>query len=406
MISQQLNDQITRIGPNDDAGLLLRQYWQPAALCDDIAFGLPFAVNLLSEQLALVKDRSGFKLVTRLLDENYSPTVIPPAEEIEIDIDGPTYPTVQKNGVIFAYLGSGEPPEFPNFDCFRAPDTHVFAFKGLWRCNWLQALEVGIDPAHASFLHRFLQDEDPMEGYGKQFRDTAANTDIPMTKILREYPRPEILVNETEYGLKITALRHMKNDLTHVRVTNQIFPQAICIPMSREMTITQWHVPIDNENCYWYSVFTSFDKPVNKRLMREQRLQEHTVPDYAPRKNAENNYNYDPREQKFETYTGMGLDINVHDQWAVEGMGPIQDRTQEHLGRSDVAIIRYRRMLRQAIADLRSHKLDQLPMKHYATSKIKGPLSNDAITKTSNWEKASQAADFDRRNLCPWDASI
>lgn len=406
MISQQLNDQITRIGPNDDAGLLLRQYWQPAALCDDIAFGLPFAVNLLSEQLALVKDSSGFKLVTRLLDENYSPTVIPRSEEIEIDIDGPIYPTVQKNGVIFAYLGSGEPPEFPSFDCFRAPSTHVFAFKGLWRCNWLQALEVGIDPAHASFLHRFLQDEDPMEGYGKQFRDTAANTDIPMTKILREYPRPEILVNETEYGLKITALRHMKNDLTHVRVTNQIFPQAICIPMSREMTITQWHVPIDNENCYWYSVFTSFDKPVNKRLMREQRLQEHTVPDYAPRKNAENNYNYDPREQKFETYTGMGLDINVHDQWAVEGMGPIQDRTQEHLGRSDVAIIRYRRMLRQAIADLRSHKLDQLPMKDYATGEIKGPLSNDAITKTSNWEKASQAADFDRRKLCPWDASI
>ena len=406
MISQQLNDQITRIGANDDAGLLLRQYWQPAALCDDIAFGLPLAVNLLSEQLALVKDHCGFKLVTRLVDESYSPRVIPRAKDIEIDVDGPIYPTVQKNGVIFAYLGSGEPPEFPNFDCFRAPDTHVFAFKGLWRCNWLQALEVGIDPAHASFLHRFLQDEDPMEGYGKQFRDTAANTNIPMTKILREYPRPEIVVDETEYGLKITALRHMKNGLTHVRVTNQIFPQAICIPMSREMTITQWHVPIDNENCYWYSIFTSFDKPVNKRLMREQRLQEHTVPDYAPIKNAENNYNYDPHEQEFETYTGMGLDINVHDQWAVEGMGPIQDRTQEHLGRSDVAIIRYRRILRQAIADLRSHKFDQLPMTDDATVKIKGPLSNDAITKTSNWKKASQAADFERRKVCPWDAAI
>ncbi|NCV50074.1 MAG: aromatic ring-hydroxylating dioxygenase subunit alpha, partial [Rhodobacterales bacterium] len=403
---QQLNDQITRIGANDDAGLLLRQYWQPAALCDDIAFGLPFAVNLLSEQLALVKDNCGFKLVTRLVDESYSPRVIPRAEDIEIDVDGPIYPTVQKNGVIFAYLGSGKPPEFPNFDCFRAPDTHVFAFKGLWRCNWLQALEVGIDPAHASFLHRFLQDEDPTEGYGKQFRDTAANTNIPMTKILREYPRPEILVDETEYGLKITALRHMKNGLTHVRVTNQIFPQAICIPMSREMTITQWHVPIDNENCYWYSIFTSFDKPVNKRLMREQRLEEHTVPDYAPIKNAENNYNYDPHEQEFETYTGMGLDINVHDQWAVEGMGPIQDRTQEHLGRSDVAIIRYRRILRQAIADLRSHKFDQLPMTDDATVKIKGPLSNDAITKTSNWKKASQAADFERRKVCPWDAAI
>ena len=77
----------------------------------------------------------------------------------------------------------------------------------------------------------------------------------------------------------------MDNGLTHVRVTNQIFPGAICIPMSREMTITQWHVPIDDENCYWYSLFTSFDKPVDKKLMREQRLNEHRLPDYAPLKN-------------------------------------------------------------------------------------------------------------------------
>ena len=129
-------------------------------------------------------------------------------------------------------------------------------------------------------------DEDPEEGYGKQFRDTAADTDVPMTKILRDYPRPEIFVDETNYGLKITALRHMENEFTHVRVTNQIFPQAICIPMSREMTITQWHVPVDNENCYWYSIFTSFSQPVDKKLMREQRLEEHVLPDYAQIKNA------------------------------------------------------------------------------------------------------------------------
>ena len=141
----------------------------------------------------------------------------------------------------------------------------------------------------------------------------------------------------------------MENDLTHVRVTNQIFPVAICIPMSREMTITQWHVPVDDETCYWYTIFTSFKNPVDKELMREQRLKEHRLPDYAPLKNKSNNYHYDPAEQATQTYTGMGMDINVHDQWAVEGMGAIQDRTQEHLGRSDVAIIRYRRMLRQAI---------------------------------------------------------
>ena len=54
-------------------------------------------------------------------------------------------------------------------------------------------MEVGIDPAHASFLHRFLEDEDPEDSYGKQFRDKAADTDIPMTKLLRDYPRPRHL---------------------------------------------------------------------------------------------------------------------------------------------------------------------------------------------------------------------
>tara|TARA_B100001057_G_scaffold334757_1_gene335368 strand:- start:45 stop:605 length:561 start_codon:yes stop_codon:yes gene_type:complete len=186
MISQQLNDQITRIGADDDAGMLLRQYWQPAALCDDISFGLPLAVNLLGEHLALVESLKGYKLVKRIVTGNPNAAHMPAAEEITLDEDGRSYPAVIMKGIVFAYLGQGEPPKFPNFDCFRAPDTHVFAFKGLWRCNWLQALEVGIDPAHASFLHRFLEDEDPSKGYGKQFRDTADDTDIPMTKILRD----------------------------------------------------------------------------------------------------------------------------------------------------------------------------------------------------------------------------
>jgi phthalate 4,5-dioxygenase oxygenase subunit len=48
------------------------------------------------------------------------------------------------------------------------------------------------------------------------------------------------------------------------------------------------------------------------------------------------------------TYLGMGEeDINVHDQWAVESMGAIQDRTREHLGTSDKVIMANRRTLLQ-----------------------------------------------------------
>src|SRR6185437_8443827 len=101
------------------------------------------------------------------------------------------------------------------------------------------------------------------------------------------------------------------------------------IPMSTEMTITQWHVPVDDENCYWYAIFTSYSAPVDKNTMREQRLELY--------------------EQATATYTGMGSDINVHDQWAVESMGLIQDRTNEHLGQSDKAIVQFRKLLRQEI---------------------------------------------------------
>jgi len=406
MISQQLNDTITRIGLGTPAGGVLRCYWQPAALVEELDSEFPVPVNLLGERLALVKDDNGtLGLATRKAASDEPAVSHPSAGMIEVDPTGPVYPVTIKSGIVFAYMGDDTPPAFPNFDCFRADNSHVFAFKGLWECNWLQALEIGIDPAHASFLHRFLEDEDPAHGYGKQFRDKVDRTNLTVTQVLREYPRPEIHVEETDYGLKITSLRHMEHGQTHVRITNQIFPEAICIPMSREMIITQWHVPIDDENCYWYTVFTSFKDPVNKDLMRAQRLEEHDLPTYAPKKNRSNHYGYDPQEQATQTYTGMGLDINVHDQWAVESMGAIQDRTREHLGRSDKAIIRYRRMLRQAIAALEAGKWNELPMQGDVGALI-GPLSNDAVAPTEDWSQISHQADLERRASCPWDASI
>ena len=439
MIGQELNDRLTRTGKGCPAGEVLRRYWQPAALGVELEGGRPVVpVTLLGERLVLFRDDEGeLGLIGRhclhrgadlcfgrrednglrcpfhgwlygrdgqCLDQPGEPE----GSQMHKRIRAVSYPVVEKNGIVFAYMGPDEPPAFPNFDCFRAPDSHVFAFKGLWECNWLQALEIGIDPAHASFLHRFLEDEDPEEGYGRQFRDSAAaGANIPMSRLLRDYPRPEIRVEETDFGLRLTALRHMAGGLTHVRVTNQIFPGAICIPMSREMTITQWHVPVDDKTCYWYSLFTSFDRPVDKETMREQRLKEHSLPDYAPLKNRRNGYGYSPEEQAARTWTGMGFDINVHDQWAVEGMGPVQDRTEEHLGSTDIGIVRYRRMLRAAIDSLAGGDETALPMRGGAdVSGIVGPLSNDAIADTADWEAASMRADRERRAACPWDASI
>src|SRR4029078_7436182 len=121
-----------------------------------------------------------------------------------------------------------------------------------------------VDPSHASYLHRFFEDEDTSSAnaYCRQFRGASASSDMPMTKIMREYDRPIINVEHTEYGMRLIALREIDEERTHVRVTHQLFPHRLLLTMSTEMTITQWHVPVDDENCYWYAIFTSYTTPV------------------------------------------------------------------------------------------------------------------------------------------------
>jgi len=438
MMKQERNDLVTRTGPGAPAGNVLRQYWIPAALSDELNTNRPVVpVRLMGEDLVLFRsDQGDLGLIDRQcphrgVDLCYGrledgglrcpfhgwlmatdgACLEQPGEPEDSTfhdkVKTTSYPVIEKNGIVFAFMGDGEAPAFPDFDCFRAPDSHVFAFKGLWKCNWLQALEVGIDPVHASFLHRFFEDENPDGQYGRQFRDTAADTNIPITQVLREYHRPEILVEETAYGLRLKTLRHLDNGKTHVRVTNQVFPCAITIPMSKDMNITQWHVPIDDENCYWYSMFTSFTDPVDKEKMRDQRLAEHTLPGYEPVANKGNQYGYDSAEQKTQTYTGMGMDINVHDQWACESMGPVQDRTKERLGTTDKAISAYRRMLLQAISKVENGERD-LPgvVCEQAPEALRGPIAVDAVGASEEWDRIWQEGDSKRRASCAWDAKL
>jgi hypothetical protein len=299
----------------------------------------------------------------------------------------------------------------PALDCFTAPNTHTFAFKGLWQCNWLQAFEVGVDPAHASFLHRFFFDESLDDTYGKQFRGASAG-DIdgqrwPMTKVMREFDQPKITTDPMPYGMRLTALRAMNEQLTHVRVTNAIFPHTFVIPLSETMTITQMHIPVDDTHTYWYSVFTSFDQPVDKEAMRNQRLRFISLPDYIPKSGRHNNWGYNPEEQNTRTYLGMGEeDINVHDQWACESMGPIQDRTREHLGTSDTAIMANRRLLIKAIDDVEAGKLPLGMAQADIAAQRVGPDTVDGIAPAATWEQWWRDAVQHKRDGAPWPAAL
>jgi phenylpropionate dioxygenase-like ring-hydroxylating dioxygenase large terminal subunit len=420
VITEKENELISDTSPGTPAGEVLRRYWQPAALTAELDEQRPvLPVTLLGERLVLFRDERGrYGLMDRhcahrgadlcfgriedgglrcvfhgWLFDAQGRCLEQPAEPMgsrsHLHVTQRAYACVERNGIVFAYLGPGDLPPLPQADCFAAPSAYTFAFKGLVECNWLQVLEVGIDPAHASFLHRFLEDEDAKDAYGKQFRDEVGGG-MPLTRILREHTRPTIDVSETSYGLRIDTTRDLSDVERHYRITNLMFPNAIVIPMSRDMTITQWHVPIDNHTCYWYALFTSFGAEVDQAAMRAQRLALYEVPGYRPRLNRHNDYGFDAADQRTRTYTGMGADINVHDQWAVESMGAVQDRTKEHLGKSDVAIIKYRKMLKAAMSAGRAHDAQGEPI--IAVDLI-GP-ANDA----GCWREF----DRERRLRAPW----
>ena len=131
--------------------------------------------------------------------------------------------------------------------------------------------------------------------------------------------------------------------------------------------------------------------------MRRQRLELYELPDYVPRKNKSNDYGFDPHEQEHETYTGMGADINVHDQWACESMGAIQDRTREHLGQSDKAITAYRRLLRQAIEDSRQRRQAADGARCAAGAEHHRPGRVDGIGPADDWQGYWQKTDASKR---------
>ena len=445
-----LNQLITRVGPGTPCGNLLRQYWQPVALLDEFDPALDARmgvrpvkpVRLLGQDLVLFRNADGaFGLLDRdcphrgadlAFGRNEGDGLRCPFHGWKFDISGQcthtpaepqgstlctrirqrSYPLLERAGVLFAWLGAegATPPDLPALDCFTAPATHSFAFKGLWHCNWLQAFEVGIDPAHASFLHRFFHDEGLEESYGRQFRGASLGEldgqRLPMTKVMREFDQPDISFEQTPYGLRLTALRQINDAMTHVRVTNAVFPQTFVIPLSETMTITQMHVPVDDTKNYWYAFFTSFAEPVDKVTMRNQRLEAVTLPDYIPKSGQHNEWGFSAEEQRDRTYLGMGeSDINVHDQWACESMGAIQDRTREHLGTTDKVIMANRRMLRQAI-DAVAHG-EPAPGLGYPplAGRRFGPDTVDGIAPANDWQAWWRQAVTAKRQAAPWQGA-
>ena len=377
MLSREDNEILTRVGPGTPMGRTMRMYWIPAILSSEVAEpdGPPVRVRLLGEDLVAFRDTTG---KIGLLDE-YCPhrrvslffgrneecglrciyhgwkfdtdgqcqeMMNEPAEnDFSHKIKTTSYPTTERGGIVWAYMGPpSRQPAPPNFAWTHAPETHRHVTKVIEECNWLQALEGGIDTSHAPILHRLISETSTRGGFK------------PSSPFVRG-KAPKLEIDVTDYGYQYAGVRPLGEDEIHVRSYHFILPFHQIRPSKTPsgVAVDAGHiwVPMDDENCV---VFNWNYSPGNQPLAEEDRLEAHLgngplhvdPVTFRSKANRANNYFLDRDVQRTESYSGID-GINAQDRALQESMGRIVDRSKEHLGPADRAIIQARRLLREAV---------------------------------------------------------
>jgi phthalate 4,5-dioxygenase oxygenase subunit len=195
MLRHEQNELLTRTGPATPMGAMFRRYWVPALLAEELteSDGPPVRVKLLSERLIAFRDTAGrlglidefcaHRGVSLWFGRNEEHGLRCPYHGWKYDVTGQcldvpsepatngfcqrikltSYPLVQRGDVLWTYMGPPEhQPPLPEFEFAMVPPSHSFTSKRLQYCNWLQAMEGGIDSSHVSWLHRDALRSDPL----------------------------------------------------------------------------------------------------------------------------------------------------------------------------------------------------------------------------------------------------
>lgn len=389
MLTHEENELLTRVGPGTPMGDVMRRYWIPALLSAELPRGGdPKRVRLLGENLVAFRDREGR---VALLDENcphrgaslaiarvedcavrclYHGWLIgsdgavretpnePEAYGFRDRVRARLYPTYEAGGFVWAYLGpASHEPQRPDFEFTHLPIEHVHTMKVRVDCNYAQVIEGVIDSSHSNFLHAdsikpTVTDE------GSSYRPDLL-VDRPSND-----GRPKIDVKNTPYGFRYAAIRVPTKDpetRRFVRVTLWMAPFWGMFPAPRGWGNVQAMVPIDDTHTMFNYVKYRYDTPISpeERAAHEQWsgfvIGEDILDPvtYAKRWTRENDWLQD-RERMRSGASWSGIrGVNVEDIAVEESMGPIFDRTKEHLGASDAAVIRMRRLLIESARALR-----------------------------------------------------
>ena len=380
MLKQEINELLTRTGPGTAMGDLFRQYWIPALLAEELPEDgcPPVRVKLLSERMIAFRDSDGrYGLIDEFCahrgaslwfgnneisgircayhgwkyDVTGQCVEVPSEPETSsfcTKVKLTAYPLVKIGDILWTHMGDpANRPALPEFEFVHVPAEQVYTSKRWQECNWLQALEGGIDSSHVSWLHSAGLRNDPL------FKGSKGN-EYNMKDM-----KPFFEVVDSDGGLFVGVRRNAEEGHYYWRITPWVMPAFTMVPPRADHPVHgHFWVPIDDENCWVYT----FDyQPV--RALTEDEVaamkaghgvhNEYVPGTYRPLQNKDNDYLMDREAQRRgETFSGI-KGIAMQDASLQESMGPIVDRGKERLVSADSGIIKARRKLIQAALDLR-----------------------------------------------------
>lgn len=368
MLTREENELLTQVSRGTPCGELLRRYWHPVAAAAELTEEKPIrAVKILGEELVVYRDKKGnfglvgehcphrsaslaygrvdeegircpyhgwkFDCTGRCLEQPAEPA----GSTFKDRIKHVAYPVQCLGGLIYAYLGPTPAPLLPRWDVLVWEHGRRWIVKdSLIDCNWLQAMENSVDPAHLFWLHG----------------DTAH-----LAPRVKKYAEKHEFIR-FEYGIKKrrTTLPLATGGKPEVDEHPLLFPSILRHVATDKGGKGHRHnlqirVPVDDTHTQVFRVnFVPHDT-------------ERSLPDAAvPLRLAQ--LKFGPREYD------MTL-VSAQDSMAWETQGPLTDRTREHLGIEDEGVIELRKMLREQI-DRVQHGLEPLGV-------IRDPTKNRLI---------------------------
>lgn len=381
------NDLLTRVGPGTPMGNLLRQYWIPALMPEElVAGGAPVRLRLLGEnflafrspdgEIGVVDHQCAHRCASLFYGRNEEGGIRcvyhgwkfarngqcvempsePPETDYKARVKIKALRVVEKYGTVWVYMGDREtPPPLPHFDWDELEDGHALSVSFMMReCNWLQAMEGDIDTCHVGFLHLGAASPDDFE-----------EGSINYYRQLPENLAPKYESIQTSYGNIYCAYRHAGPDQLYHRIGQFAMPFWTMAPSEPldHIRARAW-VPIDDNHSMLVVIggprsATTLTKagkalPGTSDPIKFLRNTTDWLGRFRIEENPRNDHLISREVQRDGSFTGI-QGIPVQDQAITESMGPIVDRTKEHLGTSDRMIMLTRRRLMRAATALRDH---------------------------------------------------